>query len=129
MEALLKQNDYTDFLKAFKTLKEFIDVSCHKQLRKALLELISWFIEPAYRHLSPTILSLKKFKIYNFPVNENLEKEIKLMEFNAVDIFCSVENVETYLKFMAMLLELLNNVKGYLSYKPVVFTKICRVIM
>lgn len=129
MEALLKENNYADFLIAFKTLKEFIDISCHKQLRKTLLELVSWFIEPAYRHLSPTMLTMKKFKIYNFHVDENPAKEIRQLEFDAVNIFGSIDNATAYLNFVNKLLDLLDHVIGYLSFKPVVFTKICRVLM
>ena len=129
LDSLIKQNNFSDFLKAFKCIGDYVDLSSYQYLQNSLMELVSWFIEPCYRHLSPSFLNKRKVKLYNFSVGENAEKEFAQVKVDALNVFGSEENARVYQGFLDKLLVLLGIVAGYLGSRPIVYTKITRILM
>jgi hypothetical protein len=130
LEALIKQNNFIDFLKGFKAIENTIDLTMHSGLMLSIAEFIEWFIEPSYRHLSPSLLSQRNVKIYNFPVEDkHSEKEFRRVEVDAKSIFSTIDNTEGFIGFLANLRSLLSLITGYLDKKPTLFIKLCRMLM
>jgi hypothetical protein len=94
LEALVKENDIADFLKAFKLTEKCFDLAIFSRLLNAILEYIEWLVEPCYRHLSPTLISKRVPKISPYPLEKKYQnKELRHGVFNVKNIFESTENV------------------------------------
>lgn len=130
LEALIKQNNFVDFLKGYKALENCLDLSMHSGLLNSITEFIEWFLEPNYRHLSPSFLSKRKIKLHPFPTEDKYaDKEFRRIEVDSKDIFSTEENAEGFYGFLTNLKSLLSLVVGYMDKKPTLYTKVCRILM
>ena len=129
MQALIQENDFVHFKHAFAILGSTIDFYNFQLLLTTFTEYIEWYIEPCYRFLSPTLLSMKQPDLLRIPCNDDHKDfELRQPSCDPIDIFSSVKNAEAFLSFMKTLESLLDIIKHDLASSPILFSKICRLL-
>jgi hypothetical protein len=136
LKALIQENDFVHFEETWRRLGPFIDLHAHLPLLETLLEFFEWFLEKAYRFLSPSVISLKKPKIPLIPSRDDastfITHPLEDLELNPPDcdyqnMFCSLENARKYLEFMKQMARIFEILKTDIGVSPLAYGKLCRV--